>query len=301
MPSEALPHICVCICTFRRSQQLVTLLAKLGEQHTENRFTLSAVVADNDAARSAEAAVTAFASNSGLSIKYCVEPLQNIALARNQALRHAEGDFIAFIDDDEIPTDLWLSLLLTTLNKFGVDGALGPVIPRYETEPPQWIVEGRFFHRPEYPTGTKVASYQGRTGNVLFKRSILEGEESPFDPRFDTAGEDVDFFRRMIAKGHVFIWCREGEVLETVPASRCSSRYLLRRALLRGSNFHKHDARKVRNFVTSALAVPAYAIALPFLALLGKHQFMKYLIKICDHGSRLLAYLGIHLVTQRET
>ena len=40
---------------------------------------------------------------SGCRVKYCVEPRQNIALARNKALQNAEGDLIAFIDDDEFP------------------------------------------------------------------------------------------------------------------------------------------------------------------------------------------------------
>jgi hypothetical protein len=105
----------------------------------------------------------------------------------------------------------------------------------------------------------------------------------------------------MMAKGRVFVWCSEAEVFEWIPESRCTSRYLLRRALLRGSNFHKHDAHKARSILTSILAVPSYVIALPFLALCGKHHFMKYAIKLCDHGSRLLAYLGIHVVTQRQT
>jgi hypothetical protein len=40
--------------------------------------------------------------------------------------------------------------------------------------------------------------------------------------------------------------------------------------------------------------VPLYTIALPFLLIAGQHWFMKYLIKLCDHVGRLLAWLGFN-------
>jgi hypothetical protein len=40
---------------------------------------------------------------------------------------------------------------------------------------------------------------------------------------------------------------------------------------------------------------------LPVVAVFGQHVFLKYLIKLCDHASRLLAFLGVRLVTERQT
>lgn len=294
-------HISVCVCTFRRGDLLQKLLEKLGKQQTDDLFTYSVVVADNDSARSAEASVHSATQDSDLSVTYCVEPQQNIALARNQALLHARGDLIAFIDDDEVPEETWLLHLFQALERFGADGVLGPVKPYFETSPPQWIRNGGFFERINHPTGYRLSWPEARTGNVLFRKGILNPGEPPFASEFAAAGEDVDFFRRMMAKGCVFVWCAEASAYELVPTSRCTSRYLLKRALLRGSNFPKHKARRARNALKSLLALPCYTIALPFLAILGKHVFIKYLIKLCDHGARLLAHLGVHMVTQRET
>jgi hypothetical protein len=86
-----------------------------------------------------------------------------------------------------------------------------------------------------------------------------------------------------------------------VPSSRCTRTYLLRRALLRGSNFPKHPENRIRNAVKSLIAVPLYALALPVLVLFGQHVFLKYLIKLLDHSSRLLAYLGVSVMTERQT
>jgi GT2 family glycosyltransferase len=182
-----------------------------------------------------------------------------------------------------------------------VDGVLGPVKPSFESDPPKWVKKGRFFDRPTFDTGYKMNWDEARTGNVLFKRDILKSVDIPFRSEFATAGEDVDFFRRMMEKGHTFIWCNEAVAYEVVPASRCTRSYLLKRALLRGSNFNKHPTDRFKNAMKSLVAVPCYTLALPFLALFGEHLFLKYLIKLLDHGSRLLAYLGMSLVTQRKT
>jgi hypothetical protein len=85
-----------------------------------------------------------------------------------------------------------------------------------------------------------------------------------------------------------------------VPSLRCSRSYLLRRALLRGSNFPKHPTDRLKSAAKSLVAVPCYTVALPIFAIFGQHIFLKYLIKLLDHASRLLAYLGLRLVTERQ-
>jgi len=295
------PTITVCICTFRRPALLDGLLRALETQQTGNLFAYSVVVSDNDAMESARETVAAFGSRSGVDVIYCVERQQNIAAARNKALQHARGELIAFIDDDEIPEPDWLKRLFEARVAYGADGVLGPVKPRFQSEPPRWVIQGKFFDRPSYRTGRKITWTEARSGNVLFRRSLVEGMETPFNPAFATAGEDVDFFRRLCEKGHTFVWCDEAVAHELLPPSRCTRRYLLRRAVLRGSNFHKHPTDRLKNAAKSLVAVPAYVLALPVLAILGQHFFLTYLIKLLDHSSRLLAYVGLSLVSERET
>ena len=295
-----LPHISVCICTLKRNELLRRTLDHLQNQQTDGLFTYSVVVADNDAMESAKSLVAAFSSDR-LQVKYCVEPEQNIALARNRALQNADGDLVAFIDDDEFPAGDWLRNLFKTYMAFQASGVLGPVKPHFEVEPPRWIKEGKFFDRPMYVTGYNLNWGQSRTGNVLFRKEIINSLEIPFRSHFATAGEDMDFFRRAMEKGYRFVWCNEAVAYEVVPPSRCTRSYLLKRALLRGSNFPKHPSDRILNIAKSLIAVPAYTLALPVLLCFGQHIFLKYLIKLVDHVSRLLAFLGLTLVTQRQT
>ncbi|MGH9431789.1 MAG: glycosyltransferase [Terriglobia bacterium] len=285
-------HICVCICTYKRPYLLTRLLGGLGAQDTHGRFSYSIVVVDNDHLRSAEPVVSAFAVSSPVPIRYWMEPQQNVALARNKAIENANGDFIALIDDDEFPTKRWLLTLFEACNKYYADGALGPVRPYYGEGVPKWIVKGKFYDRPTYPTGLAIDRTKGRTGNVLLKRRVFTPGEQPFRPEF-RSGEDQEFFGRKIEEGYVFIWCHEAVAFEVVPPARWKRTFMLKRALLRGSVTPLHPTFGAREVVKSVVAIPVYTLALPFLLALGQHRFMNVLIKLCDHLGRLLACVGI--------
>lgn len=291
-------HISVCICTYKRPVLLKRLLEELNQQETDGLFTYSIVVADNDQARSAEAVITELRATFGVPIKYCVEERQNIALARNKVVENAEGTFIAFIDDDEFPARNWLLTLFKTCNEYKVDGVLGPVRRHFDEVPPTWMLKSRFYDRRVNPTGMRVHWHEARTGNVLLRRQILLGDAAPFRPEF-RAGEDQDFFRRKIDEGRVFIWSAEAEAFEVVPPARWKRMYLVRKALLRGATAGLQPGSKVKGIGKSLIAIPLYAIALPFAFVLGHHHFMTLLVKMCDHLGKLLISVGINPIQEQ--
>jgi glycosyltransferase involved in cell wall biosynthesis len=275
------------------------LLGELRDQETGGLFTYSIVVADNHHLRSAEAVVKDFAAASAIPVRYCVEPQQNIARTRNRAVENASGDFLAFIDDDEFPAKQWLLNLFKACNEYGVDGVLGPVKRHFDEKPPHWVVKGKFYQRPTHPTGFVMNWRETRTGNVLVRKRILPDGEPPFRPEF-RASEDQDFFRRMIEKGRVFIWCDEAVAYEVVPPNRWKRSYMLRKALLRGSATLLHPTFGIRDIAKSVIAVPAYTMALPFMLLLGQHRFMDLLVRLFDHLGKLLELLRLNPVRERQ-
>jgi glycosyltransferase involved in cell wall biosynthesis len=273
------------------------LLEALACQETGGQFTYSIVIVDNDHLRSAEAVVSAFATQSSVSTKYCSEPRQGIALARNKAVENTTGDFVAFIDDDEFPIKSWLLTLLNTLDEHKVDGVLGPVRPHFDAAPPKWVIEGKFHDRPEDKTGHILDWGKCRTGNVLLKRELFSLETPAFRPEC-LSGEDQDFFRRMIGKGRVFIWCNEAVVYEVVPPGRWTRSFLVRRALFRGVFSLRNYGFPLKRIAQSIIAVPAYAVALPVALLLGQPRFMGCVFKLSYHLGRLLALVGVDPIGQ---
>lgn len=298
---SAANHISVCICTYKRPDQLRRLLLKLQEQKTEGLFNYSIVIVDNDRDESGRQAVELFARQLKIPMGYFVEPEQNIALARNKAVENAKGDLVAFIDDDEFPNEDWLLNLYKAFHAFRADGILGPVKPFFETEPPIWIIRGKLCERASFPTGTILRNPKyTRTGNALLSRKLFDDKSCCFDPVFGkTGGEDVDFFRRMIQKDNIFVWCDEASVYEIVTPPRFKRSFYIKKALLRGvANsvkvpFFSFDVLK------SMVAIIIYTLFLPFLLLTRHDLFMKYLIKDCDHFGKLLALCGLRIVKER--
>jgi succinoglycan biosynthesis protein ExoM len=302
---DPIPHISICICTFRRPDLLQRLFAALPRlDDGGGRLTFSCVVVDNDPSGSARATVEAFRASAGLDVVYAIEPERGFAAVRNRTLDLARGDCIAFIDDDEAPEPGWLVHLLDTLRSTGSDGVLGPVRPYFPTPPPAWVLRGRLCDRPAHPTGMAMPWDKCRTGNVLFKRAIVTGGIR-FDPAFARGGEDVDFFRRACARGHRFVWCEEAAVYEVVPPERVTKAYFLRRALLQGAISLSYSlgnggwAARARVGGVAFTALVVYALALPALAAGGFHHVMKYLIKGAHHLGRLSALCGVQLVRER--
>jgi glycosyltransferase involved in cell wall biosynthesis len=299
-------HISICICTFRRNRMLGRLLRSLKNQDTEGLFDYSFVVVDNDAAGQAGETVARLRAELGLSIDYDIEPENTIPAARNRALGLARGNYIGIIDDDEFAPQHWLITLYRTIQRYGVDGGLGPVYPFYRQKPPDWVLKGRFGERPVIPTGTLLNWDQTRTGNVLLRRDVFDRHHLRFDLRWKTSGSDRAFFKVAIAAGYKFIAVKEAPVYETVPPMRWKESYYLRRAIVQGYNTHKNAANEIHGMrrITIPLKLAAasgiYALALPFALGMGTHIYVKVLERGGHHLSRLFAMLGIELVKKRD-
>jgi len=273
-------------------------LIKLDELETEGLYRYSVVVVDNDKLESARSTVESHARISKNIVRYYLEKEQNIALARNKAIENADGEYVALIDDDEIPTREWLSNLYSTALQYKSDGVLGPVLPHFEEYPPKWVLKGKLFERPSHSTGNILEWEDTRTGNALLKKDIFRSGNEMFDPSFGSGGEDRDFFKRAIERGGIFVWCNEAPVYESIPPIRWKRTVLMKRALLRGKMALNNKKARPMSILRSAIAIGVYTVCMPVCFIMGQHVFMNYLIKYCDHLGKILAFLGINLVRE---
>lgn len=304
-PRAASGHITVCVCTFKRPAALERLLLALDRQCTRDAFTFSAVVVDNDARETARETVARVSARVQYTIIYDVEARQNIALARNKALLHADGDFIATIDDDEVPDPDWLYQLFQTLQSSNADGVFGPVRPFFSPEAPQWLIRSGLCDRDSYVTGTILTrNHPLRTGNTLLRRRIFNGGSNLFEEEFGrTGGEDSEFFDKRIAEGFWFVWCEEAVAHEEVPPERCTFSFQVKRLIRSGAQ----TGEKMRlgnvpfwsNFLKSLAASVFHAVMLPIYALGGRHCLAARAGKLAYHVSRLLGIAGIVLFRHR--
>lgn len=299
-------HVCICIATFRRNQMLEHLLSQIACQRTDGAFSFSVVLIDNDPAGQARVVAEKATSQLQLSLLYEIEQERSIPAARNHALRLAQGDYIAIIDDDEFPPHDWLVTLYHAISAFRVDGCLGPVYPYFQQRPPSWLLRGGFCERPVHRTGTLLDWDETRTGNVLLRTEVFHSHGLWFDCNLRTGGSDREFFKRAIRLGYRFVAVQEAPVFETVPPERWTRKYYLNRALLNGSNAHKSILGEMKPWRgaamlgKSALALLFYAILCPLSACVGRHRLVRSLEGAAYHASRLLAFFGLELMKERN-
>jgi succinoglycan biosynthesis protein ExoM len=254
---------------------------------------------------SAQSVVEEYAHTAPVSATYDVEPKQNIALARNRAVRNIQGNFVAFIDDDESPTDDWLLRLYLACREYHADGALGPVKPLFGPDAPSWLKRSGLCERPSHESGTILNHLQTRTGNVLFRHSILDGVEFPFPPeKGRTGGEDIEFFRCMIARGCRFVWCSEAPVYEHITPNRYSRRYYLDRELriggLTGEMLKKTPSGRWPAVLRSVCAVTLHASHSVLSLTCGQSAYVRYAAKTAYHLGRIFGCLGVVPVRYRR-
>ena len=225
------PAVSICIATYRRPSMLRRLLQSLQALTFSkvNEPAITIVVVDNDPSLSARPVITEFLCKR-YTLRYRVERRPGISFARNTAIEMSRAaDFVAFVDDDEEVPPRWLDELLNVQAAFDADIVAGPVLPHFEVSPPQWMIDGHFFHRRRHLTGTRLASVGA--GNVLIAGGVFHALSPWFDPRFArTGGEDTHFFRRCAVLGYLVTWADDAVVYESVPPSRLSEAYLISRA-----------------------------------------------------------------------
>lgn len=224
----------VCIASYRRPHGLQRLLGGLEQLRLGPDVDVRIVVVDNDRDESARAVCEEACGWLRHPLVYRVEKRRGIPQARNAALGVALGraDFVAFIDDDEVPEPGWLAELLRVQRVYGADAVRGPVVPVFESPAPTWIE--RFFERPRYGTGEYLdVAY---THNVLVSTRALAGLDRLFDERLGLTGaDDSELFERFAGRGHRIVWADAAVVREFVPRSRVRLRWLLERSFRVGT------------------------------------------------------------------
>jgi glycosyltransferase involved in cell wall biosynthesis len=222
---------------------------------------IEVIVVDNDPCGSAETIIDELRPpffRKGIAIIYEIESHQGIASARNHAVSLANGKYVAFIDDDETASHLWLTSLYNTLIMFGVDGVWGPVVPQFPPDFPKW--QRPFFKRPRFVSGTDMSSKSKGTGNALIKSECLKLRNGPFNTFLDLiGGSDTDLFLWLSKKSLRFVWCDEAVVYELQPISRSTTRWHIKRAYRGGWGFSYNKSMhlgRAKSFVLVVLWIP---------------------------------------------
>lgn len=294
-------RVAVCVCTYRRKDELSNLLHRLAELTFLHNAVpdMEVVVIDNDAAGSARRICEEIAPSYRWRFRYLIEPAAGISHARNAALRATQdnSDVIIFIDDDEEPVPCWLDELLRVWRATGADAVIGPVEPRFPDNAPAWLVKGGFFLLPRHADEAHLED--GITGNALLDISALRALKLKFNEALAfSGGEDQFFFRQLSSQGGMIRYAAKAICYESVTASRLDYRYVLRRQFRKGNSLALCDrmiagspTKLAIRWAKGILRVVGGLILAPPLCLLGGRIGLLRAGAISARGMGMLAEL----------
>lgn len=213
-------QLSVVIATLDRAHLLAGALDALSLQQVPPGLDWEILVVDNGSTDGtpdvvAAAATRAGAAGPGRSIRYVHEAAQGLSHARNRGVREARGAIIAFTDDDVLPAPDWVASIVAAMDRWQADGVGGRILPRWEAEPPSWLVTDRRLLDRLAIMDADVATLLALPidhppkvwgANMAFRRHAFETTGS-FDPRLGVAGrrlyrgEETDFVERALERG----------------------------------------------------------------------------------------------------
>ncbi|MGD9965049.1 MAG: glycosyltransferase family 2 protein [Hyphomonadaceae bacterium] len=224
-------EVSVLIPTFRRQDSFVRAVRSVFAQQHVGAFEVIAI--DNSPEGSAIATFRQIAADAPVSFRWAHEPKPGVAQARNAAVRLAQGELVAWLDDDEEAAPHWLASLIATRRATGAQSVFGPVRARAANQTAHAPFFESLYSRCG-PSRSGISASAYGIGNSLQPRALFD-EVAPFDPRADQrGGEDDALFASWAEAGAVFAWSAEASVIEHLGAERTHLRHGLKRAFAYG-------------------------------------------------------------------
>ena len=180
-PGHPWPRISVIVCTHKGAATLADCLAGVARLDYPDYET----IVINDGEDPGVVAVTEKFSARRLDL-----PHAGLSAARNAGCAAANGEIIAYLDDDAWPDPHWLRYLAHSFTTTDCTAVGGPNIP----PPARRAIGTCVAHAPGGPVHVLLTDSQAEHipgCNMAFRKSALQALGG-FDPQFRTAGDDVD-------------------------------------------------------------------------------------------------------------
>ena len=282
--------VSIVIPTYKRPDDVVRALKSVEAQAIELPLC-EIVVVDNDPAHSAKTAVDNFIHQSRAEITFIHEPNPGVSNARNTALEHIRGRFIAFLDDDMEARIGWLTALLNAAKENQAGLVFGPVtaVMPEQDNPIYDYMSGAFDRIPYLENG--FIDRGVATGGCLVDRQSSSFPNPVFDPSLNqTGGEDDTFFNYLLARGVKAYWVNEAKCLEHVPAKRATLSYVWKRNFAFGQSPTQEASEKGIKGIPAVLfwmfiGAAQTLISLPsllFYSLIGSAKRVRSLVKLAQ-------------------
>lgn len=226
----------VALCTHNHADRLTRTLAELRQVRApEDGWEL--LIVDNASTDATAALLAREAWPPGWQVRVVREEKLGLSNARNCALREARGDYLIFVDDDETPEPEWLRAFERLIRDHAPDAFGGRIEVMFEDDRPAWLSDELLgflgqLNRADKTVQLTEPGTSVHGGNFGFRRKAGE-TVGAFNPALgrkgadNTGGEEVDFYRRLLAGGFKVWWTPEAVIFHRIQAAKLKRGYFL--------------------------------------------------------------------------
>ena len=305
--------ISVCVCTCDRPELLEKLLGSLRNiELGDLAGEVELVIVDNNPTGAVRAVCTRVAEVLPVELHLVEEPERGISFARNRAVAEAlarGADFVAFIDDDDIPEPDWLHRLVQKQRETQAEIVGGVWRGVFDAQTPDWLRTAPLFHEPITDRLNSYGMPRGMgTFNVLLSRGVLErfAAQGPvFAPELSfTGGGDRDLFIRAKKAGASFALAERSVINRGFVDQRLTARGVLTRAFRYGctttqmARRHRTPAQVRRRSFKALYKLLAGLLKLP-PSVFSKARLIRNLFHVSKEIGVLYTYAGREFIYYR--
>lgn len=230
-------NITVILCTYNRCQSLAKALGSVAVSTFEKSVAWEVIVVDNNSNDHTRDVVEEYCRQYPGKFRYVFEPRQGKSFALTTGIHNAQGQILAFMDDDVIVEPGWLQNLTANLNGDQWVGAGGRILPEQPFSPPSWLpLETRYALAPfalfdlgpepgrlaEAPFGTNMAFQR----KLFAKYGGFRTDLGPC-PGSGVPNEDTEFGQRILAAREPLRYEPSAVVYHPIPEKRMRKSYFL--------------------------------------------------------------------------
>lgn len=263
----------VAICTYNGETRIGAVLERLRSQCNTAAFTWEIIVVNNNSTDDTQRMIEQFQQNwdQPFPLRVVLETEQGLAFARSRAVREAQGELVAFLDDDTLPAEDWVTQTCQFAQTHPQAGAFGGQIHGdFEVEPPEDFKKVAVFlaiiergsipycYEPRtrmLPPGAGLVVRRKAWQDAVPPRTVLVGRTK----QRMLASEDIEAVA-YIQKAGWEIWYNPNmHLYHQIPKWRMERTYLL--SLVKGIGLARHHVRMVRlSPWYRPFAIPVYLV-----------------------------------------
>jgi glucosyl-dolichyl phosphate glucuronosyltransferase len=229
--------ITVILCTFNRCRSLAKTLESVATSTLPDSVEWEVLVVDNNSTDLTREVVEDFSRRCPGRFHYVFEPRPGKSFALNTGVRGAQGDVLAFTDDDVTVEPTWLQNLTAALHNTEWAGTGGRTLPMQTFSPPRWFglnLAGALyahFDLGDVPCQLDRAPYGA---NMAFRKEMFERyglfrtDMGPSPNReIPRPNEDTEFGCRLMSAGEHLRYEPSAVLHHPVPEDRFRKEYFL--------------------------------------------------------------------------